>query len=236
MDHLIEKTEKEREQQDEVKESGFSFSFAKVWATERSGLDELPEADDAKEEDSWAVTLRKIEEEAAKARALDLQDAGRGKRRRPTAAPAQVRHRGLCFSFGLDYYTAQQLHLGDSPPRDQKGKQRATLDDDYSIPADSDSDSDDSESYRDPEELVDMLQNGKRSRSSATPEASRVPVRCGICGDMHSGRCSRTEDSDNLAEYRRILLTHEGNEAWEERVRRHFLLGLRHNVTNVDLR
>jgi hypothetical protein len=42
---------------------------------------------------------------------------------------------------------------------------------------------------------------------------------CGLCGMIHGeGTCSMTEKSENLAEYRKMLLTHEGDEPLEERV------------------
>jgi hypothetical protein len=54
-------------------------------------MGELAEAAPVPEEkDSWAETLRRIEEEAARARALQKEEEGRGKRRRVTAK-VQVR-------------------------------------------------------------------------------------------------------------------------------------------------
>src|ERR1700722_7591283 len=41
---------------------------------------------------------------------------------------------------------------------------------------------------------------------------------CGLCGMNHDGPCPMTERSENLSEYRRMLLTHADDESTEERV------------------
>lgn len=55
------------------------------------------------------------------------------------------------------------------------------------------------------------------------PRASRrspVPNVCGLCSTVHDdGECYMTESPENLAEYRRILISHAGEESIEERVR-----------------
>ncbi|KIY45795.1 hypothetical protein FISHEDRAFT_9154, partial [Fistulina hepatica ATCC 64428] len=61
--NLIEKTEKEGDQEENVKEGALSFSFAKVWSTDKAGLEEINENDQM---DSWAATLQKINEERNK--------------------------------------------------------------------------------------------------------------------------------------------------------------------------
>lgn len=70
----------------------------------------------------------------------------------------------------------------------------------------------------------------KRKRTSASPGPSNQQARvnkhpplpnvCGLCGTVHEdGQCYMTEKAENLAEYRRILLSHAGDETIEERVR-----------------
>ena len=45
-------------------------------------------------------------------------------------------------------------------------------------------------------------------------------IDCGLCGDRHgSGECLMVDRSENLAEYREMLILHADDEPWEERVR-----------------
>jgi len=41
---------------------------------------------------------------------------------------------------------------------------------------------------------------------------------CGLCGSAHSGPCYMTDSSENLAEYRRMLIFDAVDEPFEERV------------------
>ena len=42
---------------------------------------------------------------------------------------------------------------------------------------------------------------------------------CGLCGQRHeSGQCLMVDRSENLAEYREMLILHADDEPWEERV------------------
>lgn len=48
-------------------------------------------------------------------------------------------------------------------------------------------------------------------------------IDCGLCGDRHgSGECLMVDRSENLAEYREMLILHADDEPWEERVRTFF--------------
>lgn len=45
-------------------------------------------------------------------------------------------------------------------------------------------------------------------------------IDCGLCGDRHGpGQCLMVDRSENLAEYREMLILHADDEPWEERVR-----------------
>ena len=47
-----------------------------------------------------------------------------------------------------------------------------------------------------------------------------APRDCGLCGQRHrDGECVMIEDSENLVEYREMLILHADDEPWEERVR-----------------
>lgn len=48
----------------------------------------------------------------------------------------------------------------------------------------------------------------------------QLTIDCGLCGDRHgSGECLMVDRSENLAEYREMLILHADDEPWEERVR-----------------
>jgi hypothetical protein len=59
IEKLIERTEKEGDQEQPEKKEGLSFSFAKIWAADKDALEEL--IDDTTQsndqDDSWAQTL-----------------------------------------------------------------------------------------------------------------------------------------------------------------------------------
>jgi len=81
IEKLIEKTEKEGEQDEQVKD-GLSFSFAKIWA---ANMDSLEEVQDVDQGDSWAQTLQKITSERDKLKSQEVVQSGRGVRRRAAA-------------------------------------------------------------------------------------------------------------------------------------------------------
>jgi hypothetical protein len=91
IEKLIEKTENEGEQTEAPKESGMTFSFAKVWAADKDTLEDIEETapENANQGDSWAQTLQRIELERQKEKEQEI--TGRGARRRATALFPQVR-------------------------------------------------------------------------------------------------------------------------------------------------
>lgn len=53
-----------------------------------------------------------------------------------------------------------------------------------------------------------------------SPQDSTSDSRCGLCGGQHGGNpCHMTNSSQNLAQYRYMLLVHAGDEPLDERVR-----------------
>lgn len=82
IDKLIEKTEKEGDQQETVKEGGLSFAFAKIWAADKDSLEEVEDEAPDGQEDSWAQTLQRITAEREKAQIQEVALAGRGARRK----------------------------------------------------------------------------------------------------------------------------------------------------------
>jgi hypothetical protein len=83
-DSLIEKTEKEGDQIEEH-DSSMTFSFAKVWATDKGEMEEMTDAvpDANGQGDSWAQTLERIASERQKVQAKEV--TGRGAKRKAAA-------------------------------------------------------------------------------------------------------------------------------------------------------
>ena len=86
---MIEKTEKEGEQQEDQSKEGSLFSFAKIWAADRDSLEEMAdETDAAQQADSWAQTLQRLADEMANQRQEEA--TGRGVRSRAAAVFSAV--------------------------------------------------------------------------------------------------------------------------------------------------
>ncbi|TFK56559.1 hypothetical protein OE88DRAFT_1730039 [Heliocybe sulcata] len=225
LEKLIEKTEQEGQEEDQTKQkdSGL-FAFAKVWSADKDSFEELPDAGTEQQDDSWAQTLRKIEEEREKEQTKEV--TGRGARRRNALIPQQQ---------------LKDLDLDDSPAKEKKRgrkkfKSKATDDesDAYtgSVPA-SESDDEEPDEEEDTRALSPLGEKEKMSKhqhqfdSKAQPlmsvENQRLPgqpvfERCGLCGLEHApSSCYMTESSENLAEYRRMLLIHADDEPIEDR-------------------
>ncbi|KAI0094367.1 SNF2 family N-terminal domain-containing protein [Irpex rosettiformis] len=214
IDKLIEKTETEGDQLEPQAGEGAAFSFAKIWSADKDELEEL-ETDNAEKEaqdDAWAKTLQRIAEERAKEQLVEI--SGRGARRK--AAPV----------------FPQQYVFDDSPSKPKKGKgkgkAKAVPQSDEEAYAASEIESSGSSSLSVEGALfadIATLQDGKEPSPERiilyparppSPVAEDLP--CGLCGLYHSDRpCYMTESSENLAEYRNILMNHAGEESLEDR-------------------
>ena len=83
MENLIEKTQKEAVHEGPKAEGGgLTFAFAKVWAADKGGLEEVIEEDQT---DSWAQALEKLNEERQKEHERQFAECGRGAHRRAAA-------------------------------------------------------------------------------------------------------------------------------------------------------
>ena len=80
VDKLIEKTEQEGETEERTTD-GLSFSFAKIWATDKENLEEIPD-DEQEQGDSWAQTLQRMNAEKDKLQSQEAAQSGRGARRK----------------------------------------------------------------------------------------------------------------------------------------------------------
>ncbi|KAG7099004.1 hypothetical protein E1B28_000889 [Marasmius oreades] len=199
IDKLIEKTEREGDAEEVPREGGTSFTFAKIWTSDK---DQLAEVRDENQEDSWAHTLQKINAEMDLARAKEAAQMGRGARRKATAPVPK----------------APDEYLEHTPKGKQKRRDTHTHSSDGdSIYNASDtgkgSDSSESDGYQD------------RSSKSSLPAASGVNGStldqiCGLCGQSHAtdGYCAMTDSSQNLAEFREMLILHADDEPYEQRV------------------
>ncbi|EGO30851.1 hypothetical protein SERLADRAFT_444458 [Serpula lacrymans var. lacrymans S7.9] len=246
IEKLIEKTEKEGDQTDQAKNAGL-FSFAKVWAAEKDSLEELDDAPENDQRDSWAQTLQRVAAERDVAQAKEA--TGRGVRRRVAA----VVHKQQTFDFDFD----------DTPGKTKKRKSKSVTSGESDAypgsPMQTDKDSSVSSHLSIGDEGIiqnvmateDQMLQPKAQRPQPLdlngPDSSSVTARyrpsntyvsvssapqaptnsnmkeydiesCGLCGLAHgSGSCLMTERSENLAEYRAILLKHGGDEPPEER-------------------
>ena len=104
---LIEKTEKEGDQQEPAAGENAAFSFAKVWAADKDGVEELQDnVEQQAQEDAWAQTLARIAEERMKERAKE--ETGRGVRRKAAAVFNQVLLRTCSQELQLIIYLSAQ--------------------------------------------------------------------------------------------------------------------------------
>ncbi|KAG6885408.1 hypothetical protein C0993_002141 [Termitomyces sp. T159_Od127] len=209
IEKLIEKTEQEGEEQEPVKE-GMSFSFAKVWAADKDSLEEVEDVDQG---DSWAQTLQKITEERDKVQMQEVVLSGRGVKRRAAAISKP------------NAYREEPLKGVPSPVKSAK-----SIDSESSGYIASERDSDDDEGHEDEDEDDAFEPTQPTSRKSLPGErfllaptnnpGARSVQFCGLCGRMHGdgpGECMMTEKSENLAEFREMLILHAEDEPWEHR-------------------
>lgn len=213
-----------------------SFSFAKVWAAEKDTLEDVADEDQG---DSWAQTLQKITAEREKVQAQEIALSGRGVRRR-AAAIAKV------FKFFASSSSSnkvwQKNYVDNSPVKDSdgkkgkgKGKPKVAYSEDGSAYSGSvvESDGEDSDTSSALPTAMDLdldLETGTKraSHSKFGPNTPLSPIQnyaaieiCGLCGRRHDdrpGECLMTEKSENLAEFREMLILHADDEPLELRV------------------
>ncbi|TFY68138.1 hypothetical protein EVG20_g3685 [Dentipellis fragilis] len=222
VDNLIEKTEREGDGQDAAAESGMTFSFAKVWAAEKDNLEEMaddkPEAAD--QVDSWAQTLQRIA--AQRAMVETAEATGRGVRRKAAAWASKPQQ----SIFLEDTPTKPKPKGASKAPR--RSQSRASDDSEFNVDASSLSSVDDDSDSGVPESVPGVPRDKGKSKEpgpSAVPQllAPQVPTKttpdeneCSLCQSVHEGPCIMTENSENMAEYRRVLL-YDNTEPVEER-------------------
>lgn len=71
-----------------------------------------------------------------------------------------------------------------------------------------------------PNPLEDHRRHTNSTPQPLLPIQNTNEPRCGLCGNYHGDQpCAMTESSENLAQYRLMLLVHAGDEPLEDRVR-----------------
>uniref|UniRef100_A0A0W0FGI3 Putative SNF2 family DNA-dependent ATPase n=1 Tax=Moniliophthora roreri TaxID=221103 RepID=A0A0W0FGI3_MONRR len=212
IDNLIEKTEKEGDAEEAPKEGALTFSFAKIWTSDKDRLEEVHDEEEPQQQDSWAMTLQKINADMEAAKAKEAAQSGRGVRRKAA-------------NKSLPSY------IEDVPMKLKKSKKSRSSDGGsvyHGSQGDDVSDSD-SEDEGDPEYKerprtnpanIPTPMNGLVNGVHIPSVASVTQAPCGLCGQVHddSEGCMMLEKSENLAEFREMLIMHSEDEPWEQRV------------------
>ncbi|EMD41939.1 hypothetical protein CERSUDRAFT_90530 [Gelatoporia subvermispora B] len=238
VEKLVEKTEMEGEEVAPSTGQNASFSFAKMWSVDKDTLEDVPDEAQVESEqtDSWAQALERIAAERALAK--EKEETGRGVRRRAAAvfpqqnidlgdSPAKGKPRkgkGKWKSKSIVSDESDGYAGSDSPSEiDSDGLDHATsVADDLAELATGQAPS--SDPPRAPRE--GKVKKPRHSHKSPLSPISNRPStvqddnpdkQCGLCGTRHQGPCYMTQSSENLAQYRHILLVHAGDEPLEDR-------------------
>ncbi|OCH94711.1 hypothetical protein OBBRIDRAFT_746991 [Obba rivulosa] len=240
VERLIEKTEKEGDEVAPDAGQSSSFSFAKMWSVDKDSLEEVSgEAPvEMEQTDSWAKTLERIAAERALAK--EKEETGRGVRRRAAAVfpqqnidledspakdkPQKEKGKGRSKSIRSD--ESDGYAASDTPSEAESGSadNLMTVADDFAalfplLPG--------SSSPALPLKEAKVKKRKRAHKPPLSPISNRPqPLQddvedsnkqCGLCGTRHQGPCYMTQSSENLAEYRHLLMVHAGDEPLEER-------------------
>ncbi|KAJ3555472.1 hypothetical protein NP233_g12200 [Leucocoprinus birnbaumii] len=231
---LIEKTEVEGEEEDRPKE-GQAFSFAKVWAADRDSLEEIEDNDQA---DSWATALKQIELERAKDVAKAEADSGRGRRKAAAVAKRKMGANDLPDGeqTAKKQKKSKKVHRSDASGSAYTGTDGGESIEDSSDAVMHELMLDDDEIPLPPHlpHRVSPVQDvappplppapkPKPKKQKRHPKPHKYPTptpepECGLCGHRHGeGKCYMTHSSENLRDFREILILHTDDEPWEVR-------------------
>lgn len=122
----------------------------------------------------------------------------------------------------LSLTTRFQYALDLDPPQKKSGQTLSDAESAYGSEHISDGSGSESEVDAVEEDLLapDKSKKGKSRATLATPfPVNAASGACGLCGQSHGpGNCPMTEASENLVEYREMLIMHAGDETYEHRV------------------
>ncbi|KAF9479710.1 hypothetical protein BDN70DRAFT_878461 [Pholiota conissans] len=206
IDKLLEKTEKEAVQE-APKAAGLTFSFAKIWSADKDLLEEVVEDE---QKDSWAQTLQKLNTEREKQQEREIAQSGRGARRKAADIANTKMHvsaegsgvfeqksKRASKSVDGSAYSGSDKEVSDGSDSDV-----AMVDDEFVIKTGVNAHKGKARMRHNPLDFIQDL-NGSV---------------CGLCRTKHDpGDCPMAERSENLAEYREMLILHTDDEPWEER-------------------
>ncbi|KAF9076104.1 hypothetical protein BDP27DRAFT_1313905 [Rhodocollybia butyracea] len=196
IDNLITKTETEGDEETAPKE-GASFSFARIWTADKEELEDVVDNNQF-EVDSWAQTLQKINEERTKKQAQEEEESGKGGRRNARRKATNV----------INY----ALHFESPKKKSRSSDGDSVFDSEHISDASDTSEADDDIVDK---ELEELTKSNKKGKSKAA-----TPTECGLCGLNHPpgpGNCAMTDSSENLVEYRQMLIMHTQDESYEQR-------------------
>lgn len=203
-----------------------------MWETGKNEYTEVGDVDEASAVNAWAHTLDKIDEERKKDPAQEIALSGRGARRK-AADVAKVASQCLWQMILTDKTFKTKLTGQDSFTETARRRTSSVTDLDFQDHDSIESDTASNVSARSDDEDFAMVipvdkgvKKKRRSRITAVPvqlediESPKEPaLDCGLCGGKHGiKQCLMTDRSENLAEYRMMLIMHADDEPWEDRV------------------
>ncbi|KDR85372.1 hypothetical protein GALMADRAFT_234197 [Galerina marginata CBS 339.88] len=207
IEKLLEKTEKEAVKEAPKAAGGLTFAFAKIWAADKDSLEDVVEDDQT---DSWAKALEKINTEREKEQKNEIAMSGRGARRKAADIAKTKIHVGSGGSEDFNGKGKQKAKSAASDGSAYFGSDGEATDDI--------SDSDNGMADEDFKMDVDTNRNRTKPKQELKDVQPDVSVDCGLCGQRHGpGQCQMVDKSENLAEYREMLILHADDEPWEER-------------------
>ncbi|KAJ3911523.1 P-loop containing nucleoside triphosphate hydrolase protein [Lentinula edodes] len=195
IDNLITKTEKEGDQENAPKE-GAAFSFAKIWTADKDELEEIADEDQF-EVDSWARPLQRINDERAKKQAQEDEEHGKRASKYALDIDIPEKNRSRTGSDADSMYGSDRIsHVSDS--------------------SDDEPDAIVEETFR--ASPINSKKGKSKGTILKTLPAANEPSACGLCSQLHGpGNCPMTESSENLVEYREMLVMHVEDESYETR-------------------
>ncbi|KAF4623265.1 hypothetical protein D9613_002145 [Agrocybe pediades] len=212
IEKLIEKTKKEAVKESSKAAGGLAFSFAKIWTADKDELEEVTEDD---QQDSWAQALQKINEEKDKERSEEMAQSGRGARRKAADLAKSKIQVGVGASDSFTTATTSKKkkmkkkegHAGSDGSMYSGSEHVSEISDDDDDPVDEDF-----------KMIIDPNPNRQKGKAKADTRRNDDSADCGLCGQRHGpGQCLMMDRSENLAEYREMLILHADDEPWEER-------------------
>lgn len=112
------------------------------------------------------------------------------------------------------------MHVDNQSFGDSPQKRQTYAESDGSAYADQDDiESDNDSDIMDVDVDTDYIGKGKAKAPQPGDQGRQIVRDCTLCGERHgAGQCLMVNESENLAEYRLMLIANADDEPWEERV------------------